>query len=474
MEVTRTYERDLAKLQQEVGIHNLADKSLANALDERNICFRSQFIIPLNGSAIYLCTNSLGLQPRRLRDDVGEVLNKWGQEGVTSWFRGRKPFANVDESVLDELASIIGAKDSHEVVAMNSLSLNIHLMLATFYRPTPIRRKIIVEENAFPSDIQVLRSHLALVYRQANEKEQARGKNKGDGEHEDEDDFLLIIRRRPGESTWRASDIITFLKDHGKDTALLFLSGLHFASGQCFDMSGITAAAHAQGILVGFDLAHAIGNVELHLHEWGVDFACWCHYKYMCAGPGAVGGVYVHEKHTKRTPPLPRLAGWWGQAKAARFTFNEAMFEPAPGALGFQLSTPSPLMLACLESALRLFKAAGGMPALRKKSVLLTGYLQLLLEQTLSDTVQIITPAASEERGCQLSLTFKVERLEAAQVLEALEARGVMGDVRHPNVIRVAPSPLYTRFVDVWRFVMILKDVLEEARDSPRETREKG
>jgi kynureninase len=281
-------------------------------------------------------------------------------------------------------------------------------------------------------------------------------------QEEEEEDMILIIPRRPGEATWHLSDIVAFIHENGQDASLLFLSGLHFASGQCFDMATITQAAHAQGMLVGYDLAHAIGNIELQLHEWDVDFACWCHYKYVCAGPGAVGGVFMHGKHTMALDSLPRLAGWWGQVQHDRFTFNVPAFKPSPGAMGFQISTPSPLLLSCLSSSLSVFVAAGGIGPLRQKSILLTGYLHLLLEQELASQVQIITPKAVEERGCQISLTFRTEGVLAADILKALEDKNVMADVRMPNVIRVAPFPLYTRFVDVWSFVGILKEVLGE------------
>lgn len=467
---TTSYEQTLATLQTELGGIDLADEKLAEVLDARDqlSSYRDEFIIPLEGECIYLCTNSLGLQPKRLRDDMKDVLAKWGQEGVTSWFRGDAPFASADDRVLDGLAALVGATGKHEVVAMSTLSVNIHLMLAAFYHPTAQRRKIIVEEGAFPSDMHVLRSHLALVWRQTKQQQQQQ-QQKADSAHskeeeEEEEDLILIIPRRPGASTWHPSDITAFLQKHGHETALLFLSGLHFASGQCFDLASITHTAHEQGMLVGYDLAHAVGNVELQLHAWGVDFACWCHYKYVCAGPGAVGGVFVHEKHTTTfsavSSPMPRLAGWWGQVRRDRFTFNEPSFEPAAGAMGFQISTPSPLLLSCLASSLSLFTAAGGMARIREKSVLLTGYLQLLLERELGEKVQIVTPRAVEERGCQLSLTFRTEGVLAADVLQALEAKKVMADVRRPNIIRVAPFPLYARFKDVWRFVGILKEVL--------------
>ncbi|KAM3570154.1 hypothetical protein VYU27_007773 [Nannochloropsis oceanica] len=451
----KSYEKNLATLQAELGNIDLADEKLAKALDERDLLasYRDHFIIPTDGKCIYLCTNSLGLQPKRLSENMREVLAKWGQEGVTSWFRGDAPFATADDRVLDGLAALVGAK-RYEVVAMNTLSVNIHLMLAAFYHPSGQRRKIIVEEGAFPSDMHVLRSHLALG-RQTKQQQQQQQQ-----QEQDEEDLILIIPRRPGEATWHLSDIVAFLHENGQDASLLFLSGLHFASGQCFDMATITQAAHAQGMLVGYDLAHAIGNVKLQLHEWGVDFACWCHYKYVCAGPGAVGGVYVHEKHTMAQDSLPRLAGWWGQVKHNRFTFNEPSFKPSPGAMGFQLSTPSPLLLSCLSSSLSVFVAAGGIEPLRQKSILLTGYLHLLLEHDLASQVQVVTPKAVEERGCQLSFTFRTEGVLAADVLKALEDQNVMADVRMPNFIRVAPFPLYTRFVDVWRFVGILKEVL--------------
>lgn len=433
--------------------------------------FRDAFVIPEGGQTLYLCTNSLGLQPRCLTQTVGDILHKWGEQGVTSWFRDGQDqdgedhppaFATADQRVLEDLAAIVGAANKEEVVAMNSLTANIHLMLVAFYRPTKTRFKVIVEEGAFPSDMHVLKSHLAHVFRQQQQ----------DHQHDidiDIDHMILTIPRRSGEVTWCREDMLIFLREHGSEAALCWLSGLHYSTGQLFDIAAITQVAQAQGMLVGFDLAHAVGNVDLALHEWGVDFACWCHYKYLCSGPGAVGGCFVHEKHTNfvndmSRPPLPRIAGWWGQQIQDRFTFAEPTFVPAPGALGFQLSTPSPLLLACLQTSLKIFREAGGMKPLRAKSILLTGYLQCLLEKLLPDQIKIVSPTSdANERGCQLSLTFTASvDVHAKEILKKLEAEHVMADVRAPNIIRVAPFPLYTRFQDVHRFVQILQKVLNE------------
>ncbi|KAI8374999.1 kynureninase [Choanephora cucurbitarum] len=335
----------------------------------------------------------------------------------------------------------LGAKPV-EVTSMNTLTINIHSMLATFYHPTGSRFKILIEKKAFPSDHYAVTSHL-----------QSRGI--------DPDAGLLMIAPRPGEHTLRTEDIIDLIhKD--KDIALVMLSGIQYYTGQFFEMEKITKAGHDAGCIVGWDLAHAVGNVPLKLHDWDVDFACWCTYKYLNSGPGGIGGVFIHEKY-KNDTSRPRLAGWWGYQKETRFEMLPD-FVPSEGAAGFQVSTPSAFTNTSLLGSLEVFEAAGGVSALHEKSRLLTGYLEKLLQSEFSnefknEVIRILTPSDPNQRGCQLSLEFPEK---TAEVFQGLCDRGIVVDQRKPTVIRVAPAPLYNTFKDVHRFVMQLKKVMQQ------------
>lgn len=397
--------------------------------------YRDCFLIPAGrdgGSQIYLCGNSLGLQPKAVRDAVLAELDDWARLGVEGHFHGRHPWYPYHEFVREAGARLVGGLP-HEVVYMNSLTVNLHLMMVTFYRPTRARYKILIEDAAFPSDTYAVRTqirHHGL----------------------DPSEALVVARPRDGETTLRTEDVEELLEREGPRIALVMMSGVNYFSGQVFDMQRITAAAQRQGCCVGFDLAHAAGNAELRLHDWGVDFAAWCTYKYLNSGPGAVAGCFVHERHARNTA-LPRFGGWWGNDPATRFRMHlEPEFIPVASADAWQLSNPPILALAPVRISLDLFDRAG-MPALREKSRKLTAYLQYLLDRLPSRRYTTITPREPAARGAQVSLLAHDRPRELHQ---ALIAADVVCDFREPNVIRVAPVPLYNTFHDVWRFIQVL------------------
>ncbi|MGH8532520.1 MAG: kynureninase [Gammaproteobacteria bacterium] len=398
--------------------------------------FRAEFHLPkqANGAdEIYFCGNSLGLQPKRTQAYVIEELEKWRRLGVRGHFESRYPWMPYHEFLTAETAGLAGA-EPREVVTMNSLTVNLHLMMASFYRPSAERHKILIEKHAFPSDHYAVESQIRF-----HGFDPARS--------------LLLATPRPGEDCLRLEDIADLIEREGAGIALILLPGVQYYTGQVLDMAEIVRLAHRQGCVAGFDLAHAAGNIHLRLHEWGCDFACWCSYKYLNAGPGSVAGCFVHERHAQRLD-LPRFAGWWGQDKATRFQMG-AEFRPIPGAEGWQLSNPPILSLAAMRASLTVFSEAGGMGPLRKKSEALTGYLEFLLQAMLAETVETITPREACRRGCQLSL--RVKATHGRGLFEKITAAGVACDWREPDVIRVAPVPLYNRFEEVHRFVEILK-----------------
>jgi kynureninase len=413
------------------------DEEFARQLDAADPLarFRSQFHIPPGRDgkpAIYFCGHSLGLQPKAVRAFIEQELDDWAALGVDAHFRGRSPWYGYHELFREPAARLVGAR-SGEVVLMNSLTVNLHLMLTTFYRPTADRFHILMDEPAFPSDIYAVQTHIRC--RDIAPKE-----------------ALLTISPRSGEHTIRTEDVETLLDERGRQIAVVLLNGVNFFTGQCFDMQRITAAAHRQGCIVGFDLAHAAGNVFLQLHDWQVDFAVWCNYKYVNGGPGTVGGCFVHDKHGENLI-LPRLAGWWGNDPATRFRMHlQRDFVPVPGADGWQVSNPPILAMAPLRASLAIFDEAT-MPALRAKSERLTGYLAYLLDRLPPERLEIITPRDPAQRGCQLSILVHDRPRE---VVKALEEWGVVCDFREPNVVRVAPVPLYNRFEEVWRFADVL------------------
>jgi len=391
--------------------------------------FRDEFHIPPtpDGSAsVYLCGHSLGLQPKRAREYVEIELEDWAKLAVEAHFRGRNPWMPYHRSLTASMGGIVGAEPA-EVVVMNSLTANLHLMMVSFYRPTAERHKIVIEAGAFPSDRYAVASQIRF-------------------HGFDPATSLVELKPRPSEATMRQEEIQGLLEREGKSIALVMLGGVNYATGQLFDMPAITRAGHAQGCVVAFDLAHAAGNVPVRLHDWGVDFAVWCTYKYLNGGPGCVGGCFVHEKHG-RAFDLPRFAGWWGHDQDTRFLMGPE-FHPMPGAEGWQLSNPPILALAALRASLEIF-AAAGIEQLRKKSISLTGYLEYLLDQTKSDRFSVITPRDPEQRGAQLSIRI---RQNGRAVLDRLLAEEIYCDCREPDILRAAPMPLYNTYSDVHRF----------------------
>lgn len=400
--------------------------------------------------SVYLCGNSLGLQPKAVEAELLGELEKWKQYGVEGHFKPEQPWVTVEETVHEASARLVGAKPL-EVAVMNSLTTNLHLLMVPFYRPTATRHKIIIEGKSFPSDYYAVESQIKF-------------------HGFDPATSLVEIMPSTGASseaagkaaeTLTTQHIIDTINEHGDSVALVMISGVQYYTGQAFDLGAIAAAAKAVGATVGFDCAHAVGNVPLHLHDWGVDFAVWCTYKYLNSGPGNIGGAFVHEVHALDTD-RPRFAGWWGHNKSDRFDMHHS-FNPTPGAFGFQLSNPPVLCCASLRASLRLFDRAGGVPALRAKSIVLTGYLEWLLQNDpiLADEVDILTPSSPGDRGAQLSLVFK---RPVKEVASALSAESVIVDTREPFAMRVAPAPLYNNALDVWEFATTLRTVLEGLR----------
>jgi kynureninase len=394
--------------------------------------FRNEFLIPRwrNGEQIYFCGNSLGLQPRGARQAVEQVLDKWAHEAVEGHFTGQAQWMTYHERVREPLARIVGALPS-EVVAMNTLTANLHFMMVSFYRPTAQRPAILIEAGAFPSDRHAVESQIRFH---------------GFDPHTD----LIELEPDEAEGTLSMDAIARAIQAHGPRLALVLWPGIQYRTGQAFDLQEIARLAHAAGAQVGFDLAHAVGNLPLQLHDSGADFAVWCHYKYLNAGPGAVAGAFVHARHAHTD--RPRFAGWWGHEKQTRFLMAPE-FVPTPGAEGWQLSNPPVLAMAPLIASLELFDRAGGMAALRAKSEKLTALLEELIESRLLDTLQIITPAEPERRGCQLSLRVAGGRERGRALFDYLVSVGITGDWREPDVIRISPIPLYNRYMDVYRFV---------------------
>jgi len=395
--------------------------------------YRNEFYIPLqkNGEEhIYMCGNSLGLQPKRTKQFLNQELDDWATFGVEGHFHAKNPWLPYHEFLAESYAKIVGAKNT-EVVAMNTLTVNLHLMMVSFYRPTQKRHKIIIEGDAFPSDIYAVESQI---------------KHHGFLP----ENSLIKLRPSDGESTIRSEDIAAIIAAEGDEIALIMLGGVNYYTGQVFDFQIITKLAHNNGITVGFDLAHAAGNIKLELHDWGVDFAVWCSYKYLNSGPGSVAGAFVHEKHHNTN--LPRFAGWWGHNKEDRFKMPDK-FNPIISAEGWQLSNPPILSLAAIRASLSIFDEVG-MDKLVSKSKKLTDYLVFLLNSIESDRIEIITP---EERGCQLSI--RVINGDK-KLFDSITVRGVIADWREPDVIRVAPIPLYNSFQDVFNFYSLLKEEL--------------
>jgi kynureninase len=417
-----------------------ADEKFALQLDAEDPLrqFRDKFHLPLGKDGkplIYLAGNSLGLMPKAARKIVDQELDDWAKLAVDAHLKAETPWYSYHETLREPMAQLVGAQPN-EVICMNSLMVNLHLMMATFYRPTKSRFKILMEEPAFPSDTYAIKTQ--IVHHGFDPK-----------------DALVLARPRKGEFAVRQNDIETALEKHGEQIALVLIAGVNFFTGQLFDIAKITAAVQKRGITVGIDLAHAAGNVPLALHDWNVDFAVWCSYKYLNSGPGAAAGAFVHERHATNRE-LPRLAGWFGNDPNTRFRLHlEPEFIPVPSADGWQISNPPIFSMAPLRASLAIFDEAGGMEALRAKSIKLTGYLQFLLESGGHSKLTVITPHETDARGCQLSILVYEHPKE---LFKKLEAAGVKCDFREPNVIRAAPTPLYNTFHEVWRFAKILAD----------------
>ncbi len=419
--------------------------------------YREQFFIPKqpNGDdVLYFTGNSLGLQPKTARKWVESVLDGWETLAVEGHFNGANPWMTYHEEVSAKMAAIVGAKPI-ETVAMNLLTVNLHLLLVSFYRPNGKRRKIVIEKGAFPSDQYAVKSQIAFHQSISNSKFQIPNSEEEPPEGGTQNN-LIELAPRDGEDVLRTEDIIATLEENADEIALVMLGGINYYTGQFFDIERITEAGHKIGAVVGWDLAHAAGNVELKLHEWNVDFACWCSYKYLNSGPGGIGGAFVHERHAESFD-LPRFAGWWGHDKETRFLMDDK-FVPMRGAEGWQLSNQPIFLLASLRASLDIFEEAG-MENLREKSVKLTNYLEFLLGEIHDERIEIITPSDETMRGCQLSIRVKNSD---KSLFKAIFDKGVIADWREPDVIRVAPVPLYNSFTDCWKFVEILKDCLEK------------
>jgi kynureninase len=414
--------------------------------------FRERFYIPKqpNGEdVLYFTGNSLGLQPRTVREHIEQELKDWELWGVEGHFHAQNPWLPYHEFLTGQMAQVVGAKPI-ETVVMNSLTVNLHLLMVSFYRPHGTRNKIVIEKNAFPSDQYAVQSQIAFHRSISKNKFQI-----SDLVENPQSGWLIELTPREGENCLRTEEIEKVIEDNGDEIALVLLGGVNYYTGQAFDMQRITEAGQRAGAVVGFDLAHAAGNLELNLHDWNVDFAAWCSYKYLNAGPGGVAGVFVHERHAERFD-LPRFAGWWGHDKETRFLMDDK-FVPMRGAEGWQLSNPPIFQMASLRASLEIF-AEAGMRNLREKSVKLTDYLEFLLGEIHDARIEVITPTNPAERGCQLSIRVKNSD---KSLFKALTKRGVIADWREPDVIRVAPVPLYNTFTDVYKFAAILKDCLK-------------
>ncbi len=413
----------------------------AASLDKQDplASYRNQFLIPqVNGKdTIYFCGNSLGLQPKTAKNALEQELNDWAALGVEGHLHAKNPWWSYHEMFSEPLARLVGAQPD-EVVAMNGLTVNLHLLMISFYQPSGKRKKILFEDGPFSSDRYAMASQA-----------QQRGLSP--------EDVLVEMHPRQGEATLRTEDIIAKIEELGDELALVMFGGVNYYTGQAFDIRTITEAAHKVGAIAGFDLAHAMGNIPMYLHNWDVDFACWCSYKYLNSGPGSISGIYVNERHGNN-PELIRLAGWWGNDPDTRFQMPEK-FIPSKGATGWQLSNAPVFSMAVHKASLDIFEEAG-IGQLRQKSELLTGYLEFIIDdinQKAGNVISIITPRNKEERGCQLSLILK-ENGKATH--NALMKQGVISDWRNPNVMRIAPVPLYNTYTDVWTFGdLLLKQV---------------
>ncbi|MBZ9787449.1 kynureninase [Psychroflexus sp. CAK57W] len=401
--------------------------------------FRSQFHFPVKADGspkIYLCGNSLGLQPTQTSGYVQQELNDWAKFGVEGHTDAKTPWLTSHEDLAQPMAKIVGAKPE-EVVIMNTLTVNLHLMMVSFYKPTQKKFKILIESDAFPSDKYAVESQLKF-------------------HNIDPKEGLILWKPRKGEHLCRHKDFEKLLETHKDEIALVMVGSTNYYSGQAFDLKRIVKACQDENITVGFDLAHGAGNIQPNLHDIGADFAVWCTYKYLNSGPGSIGGCFVHEKHIQNQS-INRFVGWWGHHKDSRFNMR-VDFNPTPTADGWQLSNPPILSLAGTRSSLDLFEKAG-FGNLREKSIKLTGFLEFLIDKLDNENISILTPRSPDERGCQLSIQMKnADR----SLFDQLTEKGVVADWREPDVIRIAPAPLYNSFTDVYEFVQLLKHCLHD------------
>lgn len=416
-----------------------ANRAYAQSLDKADPLrgFRDRFHIPMQADGspfVYLCGNSLGLQPKSTKDALMQELTDWGNLGVEGHFHAKNPWMPYHEFLTNAMAKVVGAKPI-EVVVMNTLSVNLHLMMVSFYRPQGKRNKILIEYDAFPSDKYAVESQ--LKYHGIDPKE-----------------GMLELRARDGEELIRMEDIEKVIEEQGDEIALIMIGNTNYYTGQFFDMKAITKLGHAKGCKVGFDCAHGAGNVKLNLHDSGADFAVWCTYKYMNSGPGSLGGCFVHERHA-HDKDLPRFAGWWGHNKDTRFKMRDG-FDPIPGVESWQLSNPPILSMAAIKASLELFEEVG-MDRLRTKADHLTGYLEYLVDEIADDRIKIITPRDPKHRGSQLSIQV---RDADKGLFDKITEAGVIADWREPDVIRIAPTALYNSYEDVFRFSELLKEQL--------------
>ncbi len=401
--------------------------------------FRERFHIPTRSNGeehIYMCGNSLGLQPKACKEYLNQELEDWKNYGVEGHFKAKHPWMPYHEFLTEAMAKVVGAK-SHEVVVMNTLTVNLHLMMVSFYRPTIKRHKILIEYDAFPSDKYAVSSQLRY-------------------HGYDPKDSMIELKARENEHCLRHEDILKTIGEQGDEIALVMIGNTNYYTGQFFNMKSITQKAHEKGCLVGFDCAHGAGNVDLDLHNSGIDFAVWCSYKYLNSGPGSLGGCFVHERHANSND-IPRFEGWWGHNKETRFAMRDG-FEPIYGVEAWQLSNPPILSMAAIMSSIDIF-AEAGIKNLRKKSVRLTAYLEYLLNEIIDERLEIITPSNPEERGSQLSLKIKTI---GKQVYDLIAEKGVIADWREPDVIRVAPTALYNSYEDVYKLAAIIKMELQK------------
>lgn len=419
----------------------LATLESAKRLDQEDRIrpFRDQFYLPqCDGKEdIYFVGNSLGLQPKRTADYIGEELEKWRELGVRGHFSGVRPWMAYHECLAETMALLVGG-NVDEVVTMNTLTVNLHLMMATFYRPTNAKHQILIESHAFPSDKNAVESQIRL--------------HGFDPTHS-----LIEVAPDEGETLISTDKLRQVMEDHRDSLALVLLPGVQYYTGQVFEMKAIVEVAHSLGITVGFDLAHAAGNLEMQLHDWDVDFACWCSYKYLNSGPGSMAGCFIHERHAGQRN-LDRLSGWWGHDKATRFQMS-GDFSAIGTAEGWQISNPPILSMAAVRASLDVFKEAGGMGPLREKSQRQGLFFRECLSQMLGSRVSVISPA--ESSGCQLSLVVNLDEVEGKEIHDQLEASGIRTDWREPNVIRAAPVPLYNTYEEIWKFVDTLAACLE-------------